>query len=148
MVNQCWWLGYATTTKIICLNLFSGGGGNFQIDFSFHIMFADQNTPRSPIERLPNYSTVDCETGYNEIPLPSTGAIEGSTDYTCDWQNGDCHMIVVDNYRGLIFETYQTTVTNGKVQTTCLVVWDMCTIYPTNGRGEQCTSVDAAGYVI
>lgn len=112
---------------------------------SFHILYADQNTPRAPIERLDGYYEPDCETTYTEMPLPTSGAIEGSSDYTCDYTNNDCHLIVVDTYRGLIFETYQTNVANGKIQTGCLVVWDMCTTYPANGRGEQCTSVDAAG---
>jgi hypothetical protein len=79
------------------------------------------------------------------MPLPTNGAIEGSSDYSCDWENNDCHLIVVDTYRGLIFETYQTNVADGKIQTGCLIVWDMCTTYPANGRGEQCTSADAAG---
>jgi len=30
----------------------------------------------------------------------------------------------------------------------CLAVWDMTRVYPPSGRGEQCTSADAAGYPI
>jgi serine/threonine-protein kinase len=30
----------------------------------------------------------------------------------------------------------------------CLAVWDMARVYPPSGRGEQCTSADAAGYPI
>jgi serine/threonine-protein kinase len=125
-----------------------GGNGQFQVDQVFHILYADQNTPRATIERHPKYYVPDCETEITEMPLPTNGAIEGSSDYSCDWENNDCHLIVVDNYRGLIFETYQTNVADGKIQTSCLIVWDMCTTYPANGRGEQCTSADAAGFPI
>ena len=34
------------------------------------------------------------------------------------------------------------------MEATCLVVWNTSHEYPSNGRGEGCTSADAAGFPI
>ncbi len=96
------------------------------------------------------------------IPLPTTGGIEGNTGvnglyflslmrckrpkmffaaYTCDYANNDCHLIVVDTANKKIYESYLTTSDATNVYSTCLIIWDMCKIYPADLglRGDQCT---------
>jgi hypothetical protein len=46
------------------------GYGKFQIDFGFHILHADSNTPKVPVVRNPKYYLPDCDNIQN-FPLPS-----------------------------------------------------------------------------
>src|SRR5262249_53688698 len=39
-------------------------------------------------------------------------------------------------------------IRDGRFRGGCLAVWDTARVYPPSGRGEQCTSADAAGYPI
>jgi serine/threonine-protein kinase len=39
-------------------------------------------------------------------------------------------------------------VVGGVLHTDCAVRWDLARVYPRQGRGEQCTSADAAGFPI
>jgi len=43
---------------------------------------------------------------------------------------------------------WRADITNGVFRGGCLAVWDLDRIYPPAGRGEQCTSADAAGLPI
>jgi serine/threonine-protein kinase len=43
---------------------------------------------------------------------------------------------------------WRADIRNGRFRGGCLAVWDMTRVYPPSGRGEQCTSADAAGYPI
>ncbi|HQL55618.1 MAG TPA: hypothetical protein PLQ87_12990, partial [Phycisphaerae bacterium] len=47
-----------------------------------------------------------------------------------------------------IFEVYRTNVTAQGVEAQCLARWRMDALYPATGRGEHCTSADAAGFPI
>jgi hypothetical protein len=137
-----------------------GGWGNanrFQIDFSFHVL----NDPASSapmVDVVPNpeeYYSPDCDNPADanvRFPLPAGGAIEGNPGYTCDNICApddiceDCHLIVV---RGrLLYEAYSANVVGGNVVARCALKWDLDKVYPPEGRGEQCTSADAAGYPI
>jgi serine/threonine-protein kinase len=128
----------------------NGGWGNgnvFQIDLSFHILEADSSTPQLPFMEAQGYTLPDCDE-MAKVPIPAMGAIEGSTDYTCDAANNDCHLLVVDRSAKKLYEMYQSNIANNVVSSTCLVIWDLTKVYPPSERGEQCTSADAAGYPI
>ena len=119
------------------------GSTSFQIDFSMHVLYtAGQSTTLTPLVKESGYYTPDCDTGLS-VPLPAIGAIEGSTNYTCDLSN-DCHLFVVDG--STLYESYQTTVDSSGLHSLCLVKWRLDLVYPPNGRGDGCTSADAAGF--
>eukprot|EP01121_Diplochlamys_sp_Union-15-3_P006479 TRINITY_DN16974_c0_g1_i1.p1 TRINITY_DN16974_c0_g1~~TRINITY_DN16974_c0_g1_i1.p1 ORF type:complete len:331 (+),score=47.94 TRINITY_DN16974_c0_g1_i1:20-1012(+) len=128
-----------------------GGWGNsnrFQVDLSsFHVLYSTSTTPFVPVVKSAGYYTPDCD-NVATFPLPAGGAIEGSTDYTCDPSSDDCHLLVVDNTNRKIYESYGSNVVSGQLHSMCVVVWNMCAYYPNNGRGEQCTSTDAAGFPV
>jgi len=116
----------------------------FQIDFSMHTLYtAGQSTTTTPLVQDPGYYLPDCDTGLS-VPLPATGAIEGSSNYTCNVANNDCHLFVVDGTN--LYESYQTTVDASGMHSLCLVKWRLDLVYPQNGRGDGCTSADAAGF--
>ena len=128
-----------------------GNGSVLQIDFSMFVLHADANAPTAPVVAWPDaesYSTPDCETPGLVFPLPPGGAIEGSAnnDYSCDNSNNDCHLLVVQG--NTLFEAYTANVAGGSVEASCALHWDLTQRYPRSGRGEQCTSADAAGFPI
>ena len=63
-------------------------------------------------------------------------------------QDGDCHILVADRDAGLLYELYRGNLTESGLEASCSIAWDMTQVYPGEGRGEQCTSADAAGYPI
>jgi serine/threonine-protein kinase len=120
------------------------GTTSFQIDFSMHTLYtAGQSVTQTPLVEESGYYLPDCDTGVT-VPLPAIGAIEGSNNYSCDIANNDCHLFVVDG--STLYESYQTTVDAGGVHSLCLVKWRLDLVYPQNGRGDGCTSADAAGF--
>jgi len=124
------------------------GFGRMQIDFSMHILHADDGTPTAELVQIPgdSYYLPDCEPLGTAVPLPPGGAIEGETGYSCDNNSGDCHLLVV---RGVeLFEVYRANVTASGVEGQCLALWRRDGLYPPEGRGEHCTSADAAGFPI
>jgi len=125
------------------------GSDHFQIDFSMAVLHADASTPTVANIGFPydNYYTPDCDdSGTVPFPLPSGGEIEGSDNYSCDNVNDDCHLLVVQG--NTLYESYRANVVSQGLQTQCALRWDLTRVYPPNGRGEQCTSADAAGYPI
>jgi serine/threonine-protein kinase len=131
------------------------GGVNhrFHIDFSIVVNVADGLfPPRVPIaEHLDygDYYLPDCEPLGTRFPLPG-GAIfedDGNGDpLRCDNENNDCHLIVV--YRGVLHEVYSGDRNPANVDALCLAQWDLTKVYPAQGRGDHCTSADAAGFPI
>ncbi|TLY51859.1 MAG: hypothetical protein E6K53_06115 [Gammaproteobacteria bacterium] len=126
----------------------SGGWGTgdtrFQLDFSMHTLYtAGQMATPTPLVQESGYYLPDCDTGVS-VPLPAIGAIEGSNNYSCDLANNDCHLFVVDG--NTLYESYQTTLDAGGLHSLCLVKWRLDLVYPQNGRGDGCTSADAAGF--
>jgi len=79
--------------------------------------------------------------------VPPGGALEGEEGYECRG-DGDCHLIVVDRSRMKLFEMWRADIRGDAFRGGCLAVWDMTRVYPPSGRGEQCTSADAAGFPI
>jgi hypothetical protein len=129
------------------------GFGRMQIDFGFYVLYADANTPVVPTVAIPNdlepYYDPDCEPLGSLMPMPANGAIEGQAGYSCTNIGPtaeDCHLLVV---RGAtLFENYRSTVVNGQLQSQCLVKWNLAGVYGVKGRGEHCSSADAAGFPI
>ncbi len=131
-----------------------GGFGNtrLQIDFSNHVLYADDDTPLANLISIPGggsgngYYLPDCDALGTPIPLPEDGAIEGQSDYSCNNLAGDCHLLVVKGRE--IFEVYRANVTTQGVESQCLALWHLDVLYPPEGRGDHCTSADAAGFPI
>ena len=126
------------------------GFGRMQIDFGFYVLYADANTPMVQTVAIPGalepYYLPDCEPLGSIVPLPMNGAIEGQAGYSCNNFADDCHLVVV---RGaILYENYLSNVVANQLQSQCLVKWNLAGVYGAKGRGEHCTSADAAGFPI
>ncbi len=118
------------------------GSTEFQIDFSMHVVYSSWGSiTDEPLVESNGYYLPDCDTGLI-VPLPATGAIEGETGYTCS--GGDCHLFVVDG--DSLFESFHSNVNSSGLNSQCLALWHLNLVYPQNGRGNGCTSADAAGF--
>jgi hypothetical protein len=82
------------------------------------------------------------------MPLPAGGNTEGSDDYTCDTASADCHVLVLERDEQRLYELYNATQVGDGFVALGAFVWDLTKAYPENGRGDQCTSADAAGFPI
>jgi serine/threonine-protein kinase len=79
------------------------------------------------------------------VPVPAGGALEGEQGYECRG-DGDCHLIVAEPLADeALRDCGEPTSAANRSGAGCLAVWDMTRVYPASGRGEQCTSADAAG---
>lgn len=142
----------------------TGGWGNgnvFQIDQSMHVVHVKVGDPAPPMVAVvagpygytydpADPTSQDCEplAGLT-FPLPAGGAVEGTADYTtCDNSSDDCHLFVELDGTKKLYESYETKLVSGQLQSGCVVIWDLNKVYPPQGRGEQCTSADAAGFPI
>jgi hypothetical protein len=121
------------------------GLGRLQIDFSIEVLEALAGTPLRSFTPTEDHFRPDCDT--DPVPVPPGGALEGESGYECT-TDGDCHLIVVDRPRLRLFEMWRADIRGSTFRGGCLAVWDMARVYPPSGRGEQCTSADAAGYPI
>lgn len=140
--------GVTRDTNSVAMTAASVGWGfgatRFDIDLSMRVTYASWGgiTQQSLVQES-GYYLPDCDTGYS-VPVPAIGAIEGSTNYACDYANNDCHLFVVDG--DTLFESYQTTIDGNGLNSECLVKWHLNFVYPPEGRGDGCTSADAAGF--
>lgn len=134
-----------------------GNGNRMQIDFSLHVrhLAPGENPPRLPVidhvDPDADYYTPDCEPLGSTMPVPADAAFEGQAGLQCDndCRDGeceDCHLIVVEDK--LVYELYNGNLVGGQLNALCLAVWDTSVVYPPEGRGEHCTSADAAGFPI
>lgn len=124
----------------------SGWGlGRFQIDTSITVLTADASTPKQDFLPTGDFYSPDCD--QVPVPLPDGGHLEGETGYTCQ-NDGDCHLLVVDREESTLYEMWRANVVGDTFHGGCLATWDMGYAYPPSGRGDQCTSADAAGYPI
>lgn len=121
------------------------GTGRMQIDFSIEVLEATATTPVMAFEPTEDHFLPDCD--LDPVPVPPGGALEGEAGYECRG-DGDCHLIVADRGHQKLFEMWRADVRGSTFRGGCLAVWDMTRVYPPSGRGEQCTSADAAGYPI
>ncbi len=124
-----------------------GWGGKFhrfQFDDSIHVLNAEAGATRATVIPAAGYYVDDCATLPATIPLPAVGATEGEASYACT-MGGDCHLLIISKSEKKVYELYQANMTASGLAAACLVVWDLTKQYPDTLRGEQCTSVDAAG---
>jgi hypothetical protein len=121
------------------------GGGRMQIDFTIEVLEADASAPLSNF--IPTADFYDTECDRAPVPLPAGGALEGESGYQCAG-NGDCHLIVVQRSTHRLYEMWRANVVGGQFNGGCLAVWNMNLTYSPVGRGQDCTSADAAGYPI
>jgi serine/threonine-protein kinase len=121
------------------------GLGRMQIDFSIEVLEAPAGTPPRSFTPTEDHFNPDCD--LDPVPVPPGGALEGEDGYECRG-DGDCHLIVVDRSRMKLFEMWRADIRGDVFRGGCLAVWDMTRVYPPSGRGEQCSSADAAGYPI
>lgn len=121
------------------------GLGRMQIDFSFEVLEAAADTPRRPFQPTGDFFEPDCDE--QPVPVPAEGNLEGEEGYRCT-TDGDCHLIVVDRPSRQLFEMWRADIVGDSFDGGCLAVWDLDRTYPPEGRGDQCTSADAAGYPI
>lgn len=134
------------------------GGVNYRmhIDFSFHVQHVapGSNPPRYPVVEHAvenDYYAPDCEAPGSLMPVPAGAAFEGRDGLQCDNDCSDddcedCHLIVVEP--PLVYELYNGNFDGSQLDALCLAVWDTSVVYPPQGRGEHCTSADAAGFPI
>lgn len=121
------------------------------IDFSFHVrrMDALEPAPMLPVVEHAdylNYYLPDCEPLGTTMPVPDDAAFEGESGQTCDNENADCHLIVERG--GILYELYSGNRSGDQLDALCLAIWDLNVVYPAEGRGDHCTSADAAGFPI
>jgi len=81
------------------------------------------------------------------FPVPSGGALEGESGYTCT-QDGDCHLLVVHPPTHKLYEMWRANISGGTFYGGCTAVWDLAKSYPANLRGDGCTSADGGGFPI
>lgn len=120
------------------------GLGRMQIDFSIEVLEADGGARRE-FTRTGDWFATACD--HVPVPVPAVGALEGETGYRCE-SDGDCHLIVVDRAANELFEMWRADIVGDVFNGGCLAVWEMDRVYGPEGRGEQCTSADAAGFPI
>jgi serine/threonine-protein kinase len=124
-----------------------GNGNKMQVDFALRVLQANASTPVVHFYKGPGWMAADSD-DITSIPLPTGGGIEGQPGYQCNIDAGDCHLIVVDRAHGKLYEAYQANSSGAVVIANFMAVWDLNRIYPPSGRGDQCTSADAAGFPI
>lgn len=126
----------------------AGGWGNsdrFQIDFSIEVLDADANTAKSDFIETGDFYSPDCD--HVMIPVPDGGRLEGESGYACEG-DGDCHLIVHAPFENRLYEMWRANIQGRTFMGGCLAVWDTSGGYGPDGRGQQCTSADAAGFPI
>lgn len=121
------------------------GGGRMQIDFSINVLHADATTPVRTFMPTDDFYTPDCD--HVPMPVPVGGALEGEDGFEC-LGDGDCHLIVADHATNRLYEMWRANIVEPDFYGGCLSVWDMTRVYTPAGRGENCTSADAAGFPI
>ena len=123
----------------------NGFASGLLIDFSTDVFVAGDDTQRRPFQiPVVNYWTPDCDTV--DFPVP-TAAATLRLSPPCDGEQG-CVLLVVDPVAHLLYEMLDAHLGHDTLQGGCAAVWDLTRLYGPEGRGEQCTSADAAGFAI
>jgi hypothetical protein len=136
------------------------GTGRLRVDFSIVTVDVPAGTAKRTYTSDPGYFySPDCDTA--PIPVPAGGAVEQTygvtpvfttpfSGYNCaNFSSGaDCHMLFVARAEQRLYEVYHGTIDSGNTfKTGCLAIWNTAITDP-NGRGQQCSSADAAGFPI
>ena len=135
----------ATQIKTLAAEGGWGNGNKMQIDFALDVLDAGASTPMRSFIRTADWYDPDCD--WQPVPVPAGGNLEDETGYQCT-HDGDCHLLVHDPVTHQLFEMYRANIKGKKFYGGCLAVWDETKAYDQTGRGEQCTSADAAGFPI
>ena len=122
-----------------------GAGGGIRIDYGIDILQADDSTPLLNFNATDDFYSPDCDQA--PVPVPVGGNLESESGYECT-TDGDCHLIVVQQSSKKLYEMWRANIVGGTFYGGCLAVWDMTKSYGPKGRGENCTSSDAAGLPI
>ena len=136
-------------TMISSLATLGGFGfGRMQIDFGLQVVRAPAGAPTRTIVAYPgdDYYFPDCEAVGSTMPVPANSAIEAVDGLTCDNDNEDCHLLVLQG--NVLYETYKANASGANLEAQCLAVWKLDRVYQASNRGEHCTSADAAGFPI
>ena len=123
------------------------GTGKLRVDFAIRVLHADASTPKVPFQPAATFYTPDSDE-VSAVPLPAGGGMEGQTGYNCPTTQEDCHLIVVDHADAKLYEAFSANYDGRILRSVFIAVWDLNRIYPPSGRGDQCTSADAAGFPI
>ncbi|AZZ35506.1 hypothetical protein CIK05_01380 [Bdellovibrio sp. qaytius] len=117
-----------------------------RISTEWRLLKKTASTPMVPFQKRSDYYGA-CDSNITAFPLPAGGGIQNVNNYSACSTNtgGDCHLVVYDEVNKKLYESYMTDYSGGKITSTCGVVWDTAKVYPADGRGDQCTSTDAAG---
>ena len=132
--------------------------GKLKVDFSIAALNVPSGTAKRAYQ-IDNgfYYTPDCDRA--SVPLPAGGVVEDYpppplttpfSGYNCSGFAGgsDCHILLVARAEKRVYELYHGTVdSGGAFRAGCLAIWDTTANNP-NGRGQQCTSADAAGFPV
>lgn len=118
-----------------------------QVDLSINLLKSTSTTPMANLVESSDYYSPDCSDGLKTFPIPAGGAVENNSGYQCN-DNGDCHLLVLDQANKKLYESYQSNLSGNNLTSTCAIVWDLTRDYGASGRGEQCTSTDAAGFPV
>ena len=118
---------------------------HLRISTEWRLLKKTASTPMVPFQKRGDYYSA-CDT-ITSFPLPAGGGIQNVNNYSACSTNtgGDCHLTVYDEVNKKLYESYMTDYSGGKLTSTCGIVWDTSKVYPIDGRGDQCTSTDAAG---
>jgi len=139
----------ANSAAIIAALRDAGGWGNgdtFQIDNSLEVLRVDGAAPdKRAFEPTDDFFDPDCD--HVPMPVPAGGNLEGEPGYACDG-DGDCHLLVWAPDEQRLYEMWRANLDGDTFYGGCLAVWDTSRVYGADGRGEQCTSADAAGFPI
>lgn len=137
------------------------GTGTMRIDFSIVAVDAAPGTAKRTFTLDQDYYyEPDCDTA--PVPLPPGGYVEDYPQEPPDPQNqwagydcsefasgADCHMIVVSRAEQRLYEIYHATIdATDTFYAGCEAVWSTAAAPTPDGRGQQCTSADAAGFPI
>jgi serine/threonine-protein kinase len=133
----------ASTAMIRAASIGAGGTLLLKIDFALRLLDGT-GAPRLPLG-APDDDYRDACDGGGDVPVPPNGSLEDEKGYECRG-DGDCHLLVVDG--NTLHEAWRASVDARGVHATCLVRWQLDRAYPEDGRGDQCTSADAAGFPI
>lgn len=117
----------------------------FQIDFSIHVLAATAATSARPFTPNDDFYETECDPA--PVPVPEGGALEGEQGYACTG-DGDCHLIVVQASSCRLYEMWRANIEGSQFHGGCLAIWQLDQVPPDTGRGDQCTSADAAGLPI
>jgi hypothetical protein len=127
----------------------AGGWGNnnrMQIDFASGCCRRMPPLRKFPFAKAPG-CFLPIPTTSRPFRFPPEAALKGA-GLSVPYRRGDCHLIVVDRGHGKLYEAYQANYAENVLTANFVAVWDLNRVYPPSGRGDQCTSADAAGFPI